>query len=231
MSLEKRLSATVKIIDFPSRNNIISFLKMYIREKETDGEEPQKYEIYNRPSEISINFYDSEFAYKFMEQFIKETIGNPMYERMECWLTLKPQLRSTSNHTLKSKFSNISSRYLNKQKLPPLKSSRSSHNNSIGPGNYDKKHWADIKNRAGLINNDTPYQETQSLEYKNRELEKKKWISKSNFNIFVGKATANKKDEIKNYFDLAPTFQPKFNQEFREITKKKWINKQGFLLY
>ena len=98
---------------------------------------------------------------------------------------------------------------------------------------YERVHWAHIKDRAGIIENDSPYIDKQSKEYIEKKQNEKKWIDKKNFNIFVGKASSLRnsfQNEIKNYVVRTPSLPP-IQYQFRKIQKTKWIDTKDFRLY
>ena len=98
---------------------------------------------------------------------------------------------------------------------------------------YERVHWAHIKDRAGIIENDSPYMDKQSKEYIEKKKNEKKWINKKNFNIFIGKASSvdfSNSNEIKNYVGRTPSLPPVLYQ-FRRPQKNKWIGNGDFHLY
>ena len=232
MSIEEdnKLSAVIKIVDFPSRNEVIDYFKTYMKEKtiETD------YNIKNKSNEILFIIQDHEIAYKFVETFNKEISNNLLYSNCDCSLTFKTLPRSSSlPKIINNRYRIISSNNLkssnSKKKLLILKKPLNKYSN-INEGSYVQKHWADIKNKGGSINSIEPYIEEHTREYKERINNKKKWIDKKGFNNSVGKASLNNSNFIKNYVRITPSLPPLLYQ-FRKPEKEKWINKSGFKIY
>ena len=232
MSIEEnnKLSAVIKIVDFPSRNEVIDYFKTYMKEKtiETD------YNIKNKSNEILFIIQDHDVAYKFVETFNKEISNNLLYSNCDCSLTFKTLPRSSSlPKIINNRYRIISSNNLkssnSKKKLLILKKPLNKYSN-INEGSYVQKHWADIKNKGGSINSIEPYIEEHTREYKERINNKKKWIDKKGFNNSVGKASLNNSNFIKNYVRITPSLPPLLYQ-FRKPEKEKWINKSGFKIY
>ena len=232
MSIEEnnKLSAVIKIVDFPSRNEVIDYFKTYMKEKtiETD------YNIKNKSNEILFIIQDHDVAYKFVETFNKEISNNLLYSNCDCSLTFKTLPRSSSlPKIINNRYRIISSNNLkssnSKKKLLILKKPLNKYSN-INEGSYVQKHWADIKNKGGSINSIEPYVEEHTREYKERINNKKKWIDKKGFNNSVGKASLNNSNFIKNYVRITPSLPPLLYQ-FRKPEKEKWINKSGFKIY
>ena len=232
MSIEEnnKLSAVIKIVDFPSRNEVIDYFKTYMKEKtiETD------YNIKNKSNEILFIIQDHDVAYKFVETFNKEISNNLLYSNCDCSLTFKTLPRSSSlPKIINNRYRIISSNNLkssnSKKKLLILKKPLYKYSN-INEGSYAQKHWADIKNKGGSINSIEPYIEEHTREYKERINNKKKWIDKKGFNNSVGKASLNNSNFIKNYVRITPSLPPLLYQ-FRKPEKEKWINKSGFKIY
>ena len=225
-----KLSAVIKIVDFPSRNEVIDYFKTYMKEKtiETD------YNIKNKSNEILFIIQDHDVAYKFVETFNKEISNNLLYSNCDCSLTFKTLPRSSSlPKIINNRYRIISSNNLkssnSKKKLLILKKPLNKYSN-INEGSYVQKHWADIKNKGGSINSIEPYVEEHTREYKERINNKKKWIDKKGFNNSVGKASLNNSNFIKNYVRITPSLPPLLYQ-FRKPEKEKWINKSGFKIY
>jgi hypothetical protein len=232
MSIEEnnKLSAVIKIVDFPSRNEVIDYFKTYMKEKtiETD------YNIKNKSNEILFIIQDHDVAYNFVETFNKEISNNLLYSNCDCSLTFKTLPRSSSlPKIINNRYKIISSNNLkssnSKKKLLILKKPLYKYSN-INEGSYVQKHWADIKNKGGSINSIEPYIEEHTREYKERINNKKKWIDKKGFNNSVGKASLNNSNFIKNYVRITPSLPPLLYQ-FRKPEKEKWINKSGFKIY
>jgi len=191
MSLEENneLSAIIKIVDFPSRNEVIDYFKTYMKEKtiETD------YNIKNKSNEILFIIPDHDVAYKFVETFNKEISNNLLYSNCDCSLTFKKIPRSSSlPKIIHNRYKIISSSNLkssnSKKKLHIIKKPLKNYSN-INKGSYAQKHWEDIKNMGGSINSIEPYIDKLSRENKERINNKKKWIDKKGFNNSVGKAS------------------------------------------
>ena len=225
-----KLPACIKIIDFPSRNEVINFFKSYI----SNSNISDNYNIINKSNEITFILYDHDIAYKFTEEFNKKIIENPLYSNTECSLSFKKLTKSSSCPSINKKKNSFSS----KRKIllhPKINTNKkySINKSASFVGDYERIHWAHIKDRACIIDNDSPYIDNQSKEYREKLNNQRKWVNKSNFNIFVGKASSNYNNmtrEIKNYVGMTPSLPPVLYQ-FRRPQKSKWIANSDFHLY
>ena len=224
-----KLSAVIKIVNFPSRNEIIEYFKSFMKEFtiETD------YSVKNKAHEILFIIANHEIALKFLETFNKEISNNLLYSNCECSLSFKTFPSSLSLPKIKNRYKIISSGKLNNshsvKKLNFVK--KFSHNySSINIGSYEQRHWADIKSKAGVLNIVEPYIEDHIRKYKEKLDSRKKWIDQKGFNNNVGKASFNRVNFIKNYVRVTPSLPPLL-YKFRQPQKNKWINHSDFNLY
>lgn len=223
---EKRLSAIIKIEDFPNRNEVTSFFKVFMRNKVVDNE----YNIVSKQNELIFYIKNPDYAYKFLETFNNETKDKPIYCNTKSTLSFRTLNNSNSVSILKNKykFPNIKPRYMEK------KSSNSAlkykGNTKIIENAFNRKHWADIKMKAGSMNIENPFSESHSTEYLAMIKNKKKWLDQKGFNSCIGKATLSHHYYIQNYVRVTPS-KPVMFYQFRNVEKNKWINKDGFSLY
>jgi hypothetical protein len=229
----KKISAIIKITDFPSRNEIISFFKSFIPQKTP----PLDYSIINKSNQILFIVKDHNFAYNFTETFNKKIIDNPLYSNTECSLSFKKMQRSSltiNNIRTKKNYSNVKSKIFQRNRSnDKLNNYEKSYKNISYISDYEKAHWANIKDKAGIIENDSPYMDSLSKEYIEKKKNEKKWVDKKNFNIFVGKASSvnnHNNNEIKNYVGRTPSLPPVLYQ-FRRPQKTKWVGNGDFHLY
>ena len=220
----KQILAIIKIRDFPSRNEIISFFKSFLPQKTS----PQDYNIINKSNQILFIMKDHNLAYNFTEKFNKKIIDNPLYSKTECSISFKKVQRSSSTLNL----GGINTKLYAKKNNKSFSNIFTNKNHPF-ISDYERAHWAHIKDRAGIIENDSPYIDNQSREYIERKQNEKKWIDKKNFNIFIGKASSvdiSHSNEIKNYVGRTPSLPPVLYQ-FRSPQKSKWVGNGDFHLY
>ena len=225
----KKILAVIKIIDFPSRNEIIDYFKSFMKEATVEND----YTIKNKANEILLMIPNHEIALKFLETFNKEISNNLLYSNCDCSLSFKTFPSSVSLPKIKNRYKIVS--YKNSNKPHSLKKlhivKKIVNNNScINIGSYAQRHWADIKSKAGVINLVDPYIEDHIREYKEKLNSKKKWIDQKGFNNNVGKASVNRANFIKNYVRVTPSLPPLL-YKFRQPQKNKWINQSDFMLY
>ena len=228
----KNTSAIIKITDFPSRNEVLSYFKSFLPEKTS----PQDYNIINKSNQILFILKDHKLAYNFTETFNNKILDNPFYSNTECSLSFKKMQRSQSTlnviKTNNKNYSNIKKKLYQKNKNK-LNNIPSNYKNSSFISDYEKAHWANIKEKAGLIENDSPYMDSLTKEYIEKKKNEKKWVDKRNFNIYVGKASSVENynvNEIKNYVGRTPSLPPVLYQ-FRKPQKNKWVGNRDFRLY
>ena len=92
------------------------------------------------------------------------------------------------------------------------------------------------KNRIKLVKNNykgifkIPFLNPDEKYYREKFLDKKKWIDKKGFIVSVGNyKMGGGKNFIPNYVSATPSESP-LNYNFREVNKSKWVNKKGFFL-
>ena len=171
-------------------------------------------------------------AYDFTEKFNQKILNNPLHSKTECILTFKKNIsnqRSSSTINIKGtrNYSFI------RPKLYHIKKTKIINQKHSFISDYERVHWAKIKDKAGIIENDSPYIDSQSKDYIEKKQNQKKWVNKQNFNIFVGNASKRISydlNEIKNYVCKTPSLPPLLYQ-FRGPDKKKWIGNRDFYRY
>ena len=221
----KQIPATIKIINFPSRNEIISFFITFL----PYNTPPEDYTIINKANQILIILKDHHLAYSFTEKFNQKILNNPLHSKTECTLSFKKFQRSSSNINIGLKDYHP----LIRSRLYERNPKKLSYNSISFISDFERKHWAKIRDKAGIIENDSPYLDNQTKEYIEKKLNEKKWVNKENFNVFVGKASSvsnSSLNEIKNYVRKTPSLPPVLYQ-FRVRNKKKWISNRDFYLY
>ena len=213
----QKLSPVIKIKNFPSRERVVNDFKSFLSERKSR----EKYKIMNKSNQILLYVNNPNIAYKFAERYNNKILANPLYSNSQCSLIFKkPQNNSLLNST-EQPYSHVKSKlYLRPKSLTedkPLMRSGSVISD------YERRHWAHIRDRACIIENDSPYMDILSKEYIEKKNNEKKWVNKSNFNVFVGKASSinnNNRNEIKNYVFRTPSLPPILYQ-FRKPQKKK----------
>ena len=226
---KQKIYAVIKIVGFPSRNEMIDYFKSYMKEQTVDND----YQIKNKSDEILLIIQNHEIALKFLETLNKEISNNLLYTNCDCSLSFKALPSSLSLPKIQNRYKIVSSKKINKpgsiKKLISVKKYKSNYS-CINIGSYEQRHWADIKSKADVINWNDPYIENHVIEYKEKLNSKKKWINQRGFNNNVGKASSNRANFIKNYVRITPSLPPLL-YKFRQPEKNKWINQSGFNLY
>ena len=227
-----KLIPIIKIKNFPSKDIIIKDFKSYLSEKKSN--ENYKISFYNNPrNKIYLHLSHSNTAYNLTKNYKKKILTNPLYSKTKCSLFfIKPDdichLTMDFMKTIRiQKVSNCEKfRKTHREKNMRLNKSCSYQNS------YEKKHWADIREKAGIIDNSSPYLDRSDKEYIDKIKNMKKWIIKKDFISTVGKASSlvnSTKKEIKNYVMKTPSLPPVLHQ-FREIDKRKWVGKKNFFV-
>ena len=224
----KKLAPIIKIKNFPSREKVINDFEKFLSERKSK----EKYKIINKTNQLLFYVKNPILAYKFNERYNNKIKANSSYSNSNCSLIF-------NNDTKKNNTSlNISHNYSYiKPKLYLQPKSRTIHkplNKSVSViSEYERKHWAKIRDKACIIENDSPYMDSISKEFIEKKNNEKKWVVKKNFDVFVGKASSLNNynvNEIKNYVQRTPSLQP-ILYNFRPKEKNKWISKADFQLY
>lgn len=111
---------------------------------------------------------------------------------------------------------------------------KSNKSNSLSSSQLDSRNnsyiqltMRKIKEKAGVISTASPYRSLNDIIIEEEKLNRKKWISKQNFKLYIGKRSTNKANNIKNYVQVSPSIPPN-NYVFRGLSKDKWIVHNGF---
>ena len=223
----EKLSPVIKIKNFPSRERVVKDFKSFLLERKSR----ERYKIVNKSNKILLYVNSPNIAYKFAERYNNKILANPLYSNSQCSLIFNKPKNNNSLLNSTSLYSNIKPKlYLPVKSLTeekPLIRSASVISD------YERRHWANIKDKACIIENDSPYMDNISKEYIEKKNNEKKWVNKQNFNVFVGKASSinnHDRNEIKNYVFRTPSLPPILYQ-FRKPQKKKWVGKADFHLY
>ena len=226
----KKLVPVIKIKNFPSRQRVLNDFKLFLSERKI--KEEYKIIKLNKPNKILFYVTNPKTAFKFSENYNNKILTNPDYSNSECSLTFKkPENLSKSSTTV---LKDLPRKKLFLSQTRKVKSDRNYLSKSVSSvKDYERKHWANIRERACIINNDSPYIDELDREYNEKMKNMKKWIDKKNFNVFVGKASSIKssnENEIKNYVMRTPSLPP-IKYQFRTTQRQKWIDGKDFRLY
>ena len=227
----RKLIPVIKIKNFPSKDIVIKDFKSYLSEKKSN--ENYKISLYKNPkNKIYFHLTNSNTAYNLTKNYKKKILTNPLYSKMKCSLFfIKPDDVWNTTVNLMKTF-RIQKEY-NCEKFRKTHFENMRLNKSCSYINsYEQKHWADVREKAGIIDNSSPYLDRSYKEYKERVKNMKKWIIKKDFISSVGKASSllnSKKNEIKNYVMKTPSLPPVLHQ-FREIDNRKWLGKKNFFV-
>ena len=224
----KKLAPIIRVKNFRSRDNVINDFKSFITERKYKD----NYKILNKPDQIIFRVNNPTIAYKYNERFKNKILANPLYSNSSVSLIFKNKKKEKNN--LMNYSHNYS--YIKPKLYLPVKphTNNKSLNKSISIiGEYERKHWAHIRNKACIIENDSPFMDSLTREYLEKKDNEKKWVVKKNFDVFIGKASSlqsHSYNDIKNYVNITPSLPPILYQ-FRRNEKDKWIVKSDFQLY
>ena len=222
-----KVAPIIRIKNFPSRENVINDFKSFITERKYKD----NYRIINKPNTILLKVHNPSIAYKYNERFSNKILANPLYSNSKCSLIFKKEKKDANTLNISHNYSHIKPKlYL---PIKPLTNNKSLSKSASVIGEYERKHWAHIRNKACIIENDSPYMDMLTKEYLEKKNNEKKWVVKKNFDVFVGKATSlinHNCNDIKNYVRITPSLPPILYQ-FRRNEKNKWVVKSDFQLY
>ncbi len=233
----KKLIPVIKIKNFPSKEGLIKDFKSYLFKNKSKVN--YKISYYNNSNnKMYLHLSNSSTAYDFTEDYNKKILSNPHYSKTKCSLFfIKPDSKRESSLNLlkKNHFNKVSNlfKYVNSRKVQYGRNSNILNKSCPSISTYERKHWADVREKAGIIDNDSPYIDLLDKEYNEKILGMKKWIINKDFNVHIGKASSiinSRKNEIKNYVMRTPSLPPVLHQ-FRDINKTKWVGKSDFQVY
>ena len=222
-----KIAPIIRIKNFPSRENVINDFKSFMTERKYK----ENYKIIYKPNSIFLKVNNPSIAYKYNERFSNKIMANPLFQNSKCSLIFQKPKKDLNTLNISHNYSHI------KPKLYLPKNSHTKNtflNKSASViGEYERKHWAHIRNKACIIDNDSPYMDMLTKEYLEKKDNEKKWVVKKNFDVFVGKASSQQShncNDIKNYVRRTPSLPPILYQ-FRRNEKNKWLVKSDFQLY
>ena len=96
----QKILAVIKIVDFPSRNEVIDYFKSFMKQATVEND----YSIKNKANEIFLMISNHELALKFLETFNNEISNNLLYSNCECSLSFKAFPSSVSLPKIKNTY-------------------------------------------------------------------------------------------------------------------------------
>ena len=207
-----KLITSVKIINYPSKDLVITLLDDFLNEKGL----PKDYVILERSIYLLIKFRNSDSAYEFVKRLNYEKLVNEYYSSIEITMNIDIDKRM-------NKFNKSSS-------APRLSKINKTERNQNNSKHYEKPilkklKFSDFAYTSILAS--TPYRDPYEEQKKINKENKYKWISNRDFNGYFGKATSNR-----NYFyhDYISNGIPSRPILYRPVEKEKWMSKQNFLV-
>ena len=222
---KKQLPPIIRIKNFPSREKVIDDFKTFISERKLK----EDYKIVDKTNQLLFYVNSPSIAYKYNERYNNKILANPLYSNSSISLISKD--KNLKNPIFSKNYSYVKPRLLDSNNNH---SKKKYLNKSVSViSEYERKHWADIKEKACIIDNDSPFMDSTTKEYLENKKNQKKWVVKKKFENVVGKASSYKNynfRDIKNYVMRTPSLPPVLYQ-FREKVKNKWVAKSDFQLY
>ena len=222
---KKQLPPIIRIKNFPSREKVIDDFKTFISERKLK----EDYKIVDKTNQLLFYVNSPSIAYKYNERYNNKILANPLYSNSSISLISKD--KNLKNPTFSKNYSYVKPRLLDSNNHH---SKKKYLNKSVSViSEYERKHWADIKEKACIIDNDSPFMDITTKEYLENKKNQKKWVVKKKFENVVGKASSYKNynfRDIKNYVMRTPSL-PTVLYQFREKVKNKWVAKSDFQLY
>lgn len=224
----KKILPIIKIKNFPSREDVINDFKTFLKERRYK----ENYEILNKKNQILLSVNNPTIAYKYNERYNNKILANPAFSNSECSLIFNKTKKDNSLN-LSHNYSYIKPRLYLPPKFKTIDKTLNKSSSSTVISEYERKHWAKIRDKAGIIDNDSPFMDSISREYIEKKNNEKKWVVKKNFDVFIGKASSlqgHDNRDIKNYVMRTPSLPPILYQ-FRQKQKNRWVVKSDFQLY
>ena len=224
-NIEKvKLITQVKIINYPSKEMVLDLLNNFLSENNY----LKDYKILERSIYLLIKFKESDIAYSFVKKLNYEKLINPMFSSIEITMNVDVEKKKKSNTSFFGK-SSSAPKFVIKKNSNIINNKNNKTENSIdfNKNNYEKpiihhkNKFSEIAYNSILAS--TPYREPYEEENKKRKMNKLKWVSKRNFDVYIGK---------KNYFyhDFISNGIPSVPISFRPVDKNKWVSKNDFLV-
>ena len=220
----KQLPQIIKIKNFPSRDKVVNDFKTFLTERKLK----EDFKIVDKTNQLLFYVNSPSIAYKYNERYNNKILANPLFSNSSISIISKDNNINTPFFC--KNYSYVKPRLLNSNKINHKKFL----NKSVSViSEYERKHWADIKEKACIIDNDSPFMDSTTKEYLEKKKNQKKWVVKKKFENIVGKASSFQNysfHDIKNYVMRTPSLPPVLYQ-FRNRVKNKWVGKADFQLY
>jgi len=222
----KQLPPIIKIRNFPSRDKVVNDFKSFLTERRLK----EDFKIVDKTNNQLLFYVNSpSVAYKYNERYNNKILANPLFSNSSISIISKDN--NMGGPFFRKNYSYVKPRLLNSNKN---NNNKKFLNKSVSViSEYERKHWADIKEKACIIDNDSPFMDSITKEYLEKKKNQKKWVVKKKFENIVGKASSYQNysfHDIKNYVMRTPSLPPVLYQ-FREKVKNKWVGKADFQLY
>ena len=224
----KKVSPIIKIRNFPSREDVINDFKTFLKERRYK----ENYKILNKTNQILLSVNNPTIAYKYNERYKNKILANPAFANSDCSLIFN-KTKKDNPLTLSHNYSYVKPKLYLAPKFKTIDKTLNKNSSSTVISEYERKHWAKIRDKAGIIDNDSPFMDSISKEYIEKKNNEKKWVVKKNFDVFIGKASSlqgHDNRDIKNYVMRTPSLPPILYQ-FRQKQKNRWVVKSDFQLY
>ena len=170
----KQLPPIIKIRNFPSRDKVVNDFKSFLTERRLK----EDFKIVDKTNNQLLFYVNSpSVAYKYNERYNNKILANPLFSNSSISIISKDN--NMGGPFFRKNYSYVKPRLLNSNKN---NNNKKFLNKSVSViSEYERKHWADIKEKACIIDNDSPFMDSITKEYLEKKKYKKKWVFKKNF--------------------------------------------------
>ena len=206
-----KMVTTVILENFPSRNEVLTLLDTFL----VDNNYPKDYNVGTKDVCLEIIFKKAEVAFDFIKRMNVEKISNHIYNKLKTNMSIEP---AKTDYVGSSRIKSTSSKRVG----------RTGNTKSYERPIERKIHKSASTSASCSILASSPYIDHYQEMKKEIQANKSKWIVNRNFNAYIGKATASKR----NYngggsIIQTPNFLP---LEFRKQDKSKWMSPKNFFV-
>jgi len=225
MESKEEFETAVLIKNVSDKKTVLNYGHLFLTSKGYG----KQYRLQNSKTEVNFIVHNSKIAYELMKHFEEGKKEEAYLKDIEVQLTMIPEGSSseTLNNTISTNASHSSKKGKEKEKkISASFKAAMKLDEEYRNIPYFIRHTKDLRDKAGVINMDSPY---ISIEEKKRLEEKesrKKDISDKKFSSIIPKSKFKKDEGL----DITPIGNTE-GFKFRTENKDKWINKRGFQVY
>ena len=225
MESKEEFETAVLIKNVSDKKTVLNYGHLFLTSKGYG----KQYRLQNSKTEVNFIVHNSKIAYELMKHFEEGKKEEAYLKDIEVQLTMIPEGSSseTLNNTISTNASHSSKKGKEKEKkISASFKAAMKLDEEYRNIPYFIRHTKDLRDKAGVINMDSPYISIEEIKRLEEKESRKKDISDKKFSSIIPKKKFKKDEGL----DITPIGNTE-GFKFRTENKDKWINKRGFQVY